>query len=81
MRYFRASEQYLLTITSVICTGLKSGWIRTMKTTAQFPVNPGTVVEVTCSYSDAVKEGNNDIICKQGADFLFSEEPSCLIPG
>ena len=52
-----------------------------MKTTTQFPVIQGTVVEVTCSYSDAVNEGSNEVTCTSGTDFTFSKEPSCLIPG
>ena len=52
-----------------------------MKTSVQFPVNPGKVVEVTCSYSDAVNEGNSEVICEQRTDFTFSKEPSCLIQG
>ena len=51
-----------------------------METTTQFPVNPGTVVEVTCSYSDAVNEGSSEITCI-GAIFAFTEEPKCSIPG
>ena len=52
-----------------------------METTTQFPVDPGTVVEVTCSYSDAVNEGSNEVTCTTGTDFTFSQEPSCSIPG
>ena len=52
-----------------------------METTTQFPVNQGTVVEVTCSYSDAVNEGSNEVTCTSGIDFTFSEEPTCSISG
>ena len=52
-----------------------------METTTQFPVDPGTVVEVTCSNSDAVFEGSSQVTCTIGTDFTFSEEPSCSIPG
>ena len=52
-----------------------------MKTTTQFPVNPGTEVEVTCSYSGAVNDGSSEITCKKGTDFTFSKEPECSIPG
>ena len=52
-----------------------------METATQFPVDTGTVVEVTCSYSDAVFEGDSQITCINGKDFTFSEEPSCKIPG
>ena len=52
-----------------------------METTTQFPVIQGTVVEVTCSDSDAINEGSNQVTCTIGTDFTFSEEPSCSIPG
>ena len=52
-----------------------------METTTQFPVHQGTVVEVTCSYSDAVNEGDSEVTCTTGTDFTFSKEPSCSIPG
>ena len=52
-----------------------------MKTTTQFPVNPGTVVAVTCSYSDAVNEGASQVTCITGTVFTFSKEPSCSIAG
>ena len=52
-----------------------------METTTQFPVDQGTVVEVTCSYFDAVNEGSNRLTCISGTDFTFSKEPSCSIPG
>ena len=52
-----------------------------METTTKFPVNPGNVVEVTCSNSDAVNKGSNQVTCTIGTDFTFSEEPSCSIPG
>ena len=52
-----------------------------MITTTQFPVNPGTVVEVTCSYSDAVNLGSSQVTCITGTAFTFSEEPSCSVAG
>ena len=52
-----------------------------METTTQFPVDTGIVVEVTCSNSDAVKEGSNEVTCSIGRDLTFSIEPSCSIPG
>ena len=52
-----------------------------MKTTTKFPVNPGTVVEVTCSYSDAVNEGSSQVTCITGTAFTSSKEPSCSIAG
>ena len=51
-----------------------------IETTTQFPVNPRTVVEVTCSNSHAINEGSSEVTCI-GSIFSFSEEPSCLIPG
>ena len=51
-----------------------------MKTTTQFPVNPGTVVEVTCLHSDAVNKGNSGVTCITGRLYTFSTEP-CSIPG
>ena len=67
-------------ITAPDCTGLKPEWTSTIETTTQFPVNPGTVVEVTCSDTNAVLEGNS-ITCITGSIFAFTKEPSCSIPG
>ena len=50
-----------------------------MKTSTQFPVDSGTVVEVTCSYSDAVNEGSSEVTCTTGKIYTFSKEPSCTI--
>ena len=52
-----------------------------MEATAQFPVYQGAVVHVTCSYSDAVNDGDSEVTCKTETDFTFSKEPSCSIPG
>ena len=52
-----------------------------MKTTTQFPVNPGTVVEVTCLHSDAANEGSIEVTCITGRLYTFSTEPICSIPG
>ncbi|KAL5247466.1 hypothetical protein ACHWQZ_G019369 [Mnemiopsis leidyi] len=60
-----------------VCTGLKTEWTSTIETTTQFPVAPGTVVEVTCSNSDAVNEGSSEVTCTTGTDFTFSKEPKC----
>ena len=62
------------------CTGLKTEWTSTIETTTHFPVDPGTVVEVTCSDTNAVLEGNS-ITCITGSIFAFTKEPSCSIPG
>ena len=53
-----------------------------MKTTKQFPVNPGTVVEVTCSDADVVNKGSSVITCVTETVFTYSDlEPDCKIPG
>ena len=59
------------------CTGLKTEWTSTLETTTQFPVNPGTVVEVTCSDLDAINHGSKGVICTEGTIFTFLIEPSC----
>ena len=61
------------------CMGLKGDWISA--TITQFPVDTGAVVEVTCSYSDAINEGSNEVTCKAGKIYSFSKEPSCSISG
>ena len=63
------------------CTGLNTAWENTITTTTQFPVDSGTVVEITCSNSDAVNGGSSEVTCTTGTDFTFSIEPSCSIAG
>ena len=63
------------------CTGLKTKWTSTLETTKQFPVNSGTVVEVTCTEADAINEGSSEVTCITGTHFIFSKEPTCAIPG
>lgn len=63
------------------CTGLKTEWTSTMKTSTQFPVNSGTTVGITCSNSDAVKGGSSKVTCASEAVYTFFEEPRCSIPG
>ena len=75
------SITHVTTSTAPDCTGLKTEWTSTIKTTTQFPVNPGTVVEVTCSDSEHVNKGSSSITCITGAIFAFSEEPICSLPG
>jgi len=65
----------------VSCTGLKAEWKSTIRTTTQFPVVPGTVVEVTCSDSEALNKGSSKVTCTSGTEFTHSKEPSCSIPG
>ncbi|KAL5248183.1 hypothetical protein ACHWQZ_G017382 [Mnemiopsis leidyi] len=62
------------------CTGLKTEWTSTIETTTQFPVDPETVVTVTCSNSDAVNVGSSEVTCNKETDFTFSIEPSCSNP-
>ena len=62
---------------SVGCTGLKPEWKTKMETTTQFPVVPGTVVEVTCSDAEAIIQGNKKVTCKSETQFTFLREPSC----
>ena len=50
-----------------------------METTVQFPVDPGTVVEVTCSDLFAVNAGSKRLTCVFGMDYTFEVEPSCSL--
>ena len=52
-----------------------------METTADFPVNPGTVVEVQCTYPEAINEGSNEVTCISGKTYNFEKEPKCAIAG
>ncbi|KAL5255462.1 hypothetical protein ACHWQZ_G010885 [Mnemiopsis leidyi] len=72
--YDTASDYYRA---APICTGLKTEWTSTIETTTQFPVDPGTVVTVTCLDSDAVNVGSSEVTCTKETDFTFSIEPSC----
>ena len=63
------------------CTGLKEAWTGTLETSTQFPVNPGTVVELACSHIDAINGGSSEVTCTNGTSYAFTKEPSCLIPG
>ena len=71
--------------TGLKCTGFKKDWtkISTIKTTTQFSVDPGTVVEVelTCKYADAIKVGSRQITCLSFADYSYEKQPRCEIPG
>ena len=67
--------------TAPACTGLKSEWISTMETKTQFPVDFGTVVEITCSDTDTVVEGSSEVTCIAETMFTLAQEPSCIIPG
>ena len=63
------------------CTGLTDIWIRRIETAAEFPVDPGTVVEVTCSYPEAINEGSKEVTCISGESYNYEMEPSCKIAG
>ena len=63
------------------CTGLKAEWHSTIQTETQFPVDPETVVEVTCSDSKALNKGSSKVTCTSGTEFTHSKELSCSIPG
>ena len=61
------------------CAGLKAEWRSTIQ--IQFPVDPGTVVEVTCSDSEALIKGSSKVTCT-GTEYTgHSKELSCSIPG
>ena len=65
-----------------VSTPPRTEWTWILKTTTQFPIDVGTVVEVTCSHSDAVFKGSRQVTCTKETDFYtFSKEPSCSIPG
>ena len=51
------------------------------ETTTTFPVDPGTVVEVTCTYPDAVNEGGSEVTCTSVTSFNYVTEPSCEVLG
>ena len=60
------------------CTGLKAEWTSTIETAAKFPVDPGTVVKVTCSDFGALNRGSSDVTCMAGTVFSYSKEPVCV---
>ena len=63
---------------TVRCTGLTAEWTSTIETTAKFPVDPETVVEVTCSDSGALNRGSSGVTCTAGTVFTYSKEPFCV---
>ena len=63
---------------TVRCTGLTAEWTSTIETAAIFPVDPGTVVEVTCSDSGALNRGSSEVTCTSGNVFTYSKEPFCV---
>ena len=58
-----------------VCHGLKSQW----KSEVEFPVNPGTEVEVTCSDLLALKTGSKVVTCVSEKDYKFEVEPTCSL--
>ena len=63
------------------CTGLKTEWTSTITATTEFPVDPATVVDVTCSDSDHVNTGSSQVTCAYYTEFSYESEPNCGIPG
>ena len=63
---------------TVRCTGLETEWTSTIKSAAKFPVDPETVVEVTCSDSGALNRGSSGVTCTAGTVFTYSKEPFCV---
>ena len=63
------------------CSRLKEEWTA-IKTTTQFPVVPGTVVEVNCFKSGALNKGSSEVTCTSGTEFSFEfNEPECIKTG
>ncbi|XP_063688243.1 uncharacterized protein LOC134821431 [Bolinopsis microptera] len=63
----------------VSCTGLNAEWRTAIRTTTQFPVVPGTVVEVNCIESKALNKGSSEVTCTSGTEFIFDlNEPECI---
>ena len=48
-----------------------------MRITAEFPVDSGTVVEVTCADDDATLMGDTEVTCISERDYAFLNEPWC----
>ena len=63
---------------TVRCTGPKAEWTSTIETAAEFPVDPGAVVKVTCSDSGALNRGSSEVTCTSGNVFTYSKEPFCV---
>ena len=63
------------------CTGLNPEWTNTLEITTQFPVDPGSVVEVNCINSGHVITGSSQITCIYNTEFSYDKEPNCGISG
>ena len=57
------------------CTGLKPAWTDVISTKTQFPVYPGTMVEVTCS--GTFNMGSSQVTCASGTQFTYRIKPHC----
>ena len=80
--FYRQSKEINRLILTEQCTGLKSEWISTMETTTQFPVDPGTVVEVKCSDPRYSNAGSSNVICATQTEFIYlTAEPWCTTEG
>ena len=66
-------------ISLAVCTGLPTEWNNKLETTTQFPVNPGTVVKVTCSDPGEVTGifYMYQVTCSSGTIFTYKTEPRC----
>ena len=60
------------------CTGLKPEWTHTLTASTEFPVGPGTVMEVTCSDPGFIIAGSSQVTCAAGTQFTYRIEPYCL---
>ena len=59
------------------CTELSPEWKHT-ETDTQFPVDPGTEVEVTCSGEDRLNSGSSTATCVGGTNFeTVGLQPDC----
>ena len=63
------------------CTGLKTNWKSKIETATKFPVDPGTVVEVTCSDQEAINLGSSEVTCSFETYFTYQHEPQCSKAG
>ncbi|KAL5254943.1 hypothetical protein ACHWQZ_G014406 [Mnemiopsis leidyi] len=78
--YFSKSDtayEYYRPYLRPVCTGLKTNWTNTMETTTQFPVDQGTVVEITCTDDNVTLMGDSKVTCTLDRDFTYLNEPWC----
>ncbi|KAL5248405.1 hypothetical protein ACHWQZ_G017548 [Mnemiopsis leidyi] len=77
-----ASEFYRPYIIPGPCSGLKAEWTRNettrIVTSTPFPVDPDTVIPVTCSNSDFYNKGSQEVVCITGTEFGYIDEPKCV---